>query len=90
MILVLAVLASACANVDFYVVFANVKVRAGLHQIIYDYEASTSALRHLYPNLGTIETRPAWGRKDEAPRTYERAIPFDWQFAVNARTSPTL
>ena len=61
MILVLAVLASACANVDFYVVFAKVEVRAGLHQIIYDYEASTSALRHLYPNLGSIEARLAWG-----------------------------
>ena len=51
-------------DVDFYVVFAKVKLRAGLYQIIYDYDASTSALRHLYPSLGAIETRPAWGKKD--------------------------
>ena len=68
-------------DVDFYVVFSKIKVRWGLYQIIYNYEESTSALRHLYPNLGTIETQPAWGRRGEAPRTYHRAIPFRWQFA---------
>lgn len=75
-------------DVDFYVVFASVKVRAGLYQIIYDYEASTSALRQLYPNLGAIETLPAWGRKDEAPRAYNRAIPFHWQLALEAKELP--
>jgi len=68
-------------DVDFYFVVSKIRVQWGLYQIIYNYEESTSALRHLYPNLGTIETQPAWGRRGEAPRTYDRAIPFRWQFA---------
>jgi len=51
--------------VDFYFVFSKVKTQAGQHQVLYDYDASTSALRKLYPTLGTVETRPAWRRKDE-------------------------
>jgi len=54
-------------DVDFYFVFSKVKTQAGLYQVLYDYDASTSALRKLYPNLGTVETVPAWRRKNEVP-----------------------
>ena len=45
--------------------FSKVKTQAGQHQVLYDYDASTSALRKRYPTLGTVETLPAWRRKDE-------------------------
>jgi len=41
-------------------VFSNVKTHAGLYQVIHAYAESTSALRKLYPNLGAVETLPAW------------------------------
>lgn len=47
-------------DVDFYVVVSRIKLRWGIYQLNYDYEGATTALRRLYPTLGTIETRPAW------------------------------
>jgi hypothetical protein len=47
-------------------------------------DTRATALRQLYPDLGAIETRPAWRTKDEAPCTYDRAIPLSLRFAEDA------
>ena len=45
------------------------------------------ALPHLYPNLGAIEARPAWQKKDPEPGAYDRLIQVSLQVAEDAARS---
>jgi hypothetical protein len=56
-------------DVEFYLVFSRIKSRWGIYQLAYDYEGATTALRRLYPALGTIETLPAWRRGGDRERS---------------------